>query len=213
MPSSSPKRAKVWVTRLETDEQSAHKLAGAVSEQLDTQRSAVSLVDNGRGGWQVAIHFDGPPDKSTVQSLVSAAAGPAAAKRLRFERVTTKDWVKESLADLKPVEAGRFLIHGAHDRVGVPPNRIGIEIEAALAFGTGHHGSTHGCLLALARLLKRGGPLRISAYGARLTDCRSGRALAESSIPAPAPACWRLPPPWKTAGRRWRVTSIRRACG
>ena len=171
MPSSSPKRAKVWVTRLETDEQSAHKLAGAVSEQLDTQRSAVSLVDNGRGGWQVAIHFDGPPDKSTVQSLVSAAAGPAAAKRLRFERVTTKDWVKESLADLKPVEAGRFLIHGAHDRVGVPPNRIGIEIEAALAFGTGHHGTTHGCLLALDDLCKRVGKARsvhrLSPFGAR----------------------------------------------
>jgi ribosomal protein L11 methyltransferase len=171
MPSSSPRRAKVWVTRLETDEQSAHKLAGVVSEQLDAQKFAVSLVDNGRGGWQVAIHFDGPPDRSTVQSLVSAAAGPAAAKRLRFERVTTKDWVKESLAGLKPVEAGRFLIHGAHDRSGVPPNRIGIEIEAALAFGTGHHGTTRGCLLALDDLCKRVGKARsahrLSPFGAR----------------------------------------------
>jgi ribosomal protein L11 methyltransferase len=158
--SSSPKRATVWVTRLETDEQAAHKLAGVVSEQLDAQKSVVSLVDNGRGSWQVAIHFDGPPDKSTVQSLVSAAAGPAAAKRLRFERVTTKDWVKESLAGLKPVEAGRFLIHGAHDRAHVPPNRIGIEIEAALAFGTGHHGTTRGCLLAFDGLSKRVGKLR-----------------------------------------------------
>jgi ribosomal protein L11 methyltransferase len=171
MPSSSSKRATVWVTRLETDEQSAHKLAGVVSEQLDAQKSAVSLVDNGRGSWQVAIHFDGPPDKSTVQSLVSAAAGPAAAKRLRYERVTTKDWVKESLAGLKPVEAGRFLIHGAHDRAGVPPNRIGIEIEAALAFGTGHHGTTRGCLLALDDLCKRVGKARsahrLSPFGAR----------------------------------------------
>jgi ribosomal protein L11 methyltransferase len=185
MPSSSPKRAKVWVTRLETDEQSAHKLAGAVSEQLDAQKSAVSLVDNGRGSWQVAIHFDGPPDKSTVQSLVSAAAGPAAAKRLRFERVTTKDWVKESLAGLKPVEAGRFLIHGAHDRAGVPPNRIGIEIEAALAFGTGHHGTTRGCLLALDDLCKRVGKARsthrLSPFGARsglrILDLGTGSGL------------------------------------
>ena len=78
---------------------------------------------------------------------------------MRFERIAAKDWVAESLAGLKPVAAGRFIVHGAHDRAGIPPNRIGIEIEAALAFGTGHHGTTRGCLLALDRLCKswRGG--------------------------------------------------------
>jgi ribosomal protein L11 methyltransferase len=45
-------------------------------------------------------------------------------------------------------------VHGAHDRVRIAPNRIGIEIEAGLAFGTGHHGTTRGCLLALDRLIK-----------------------------------------------------------
>ena len=54
-----------------------------------------------------------------------------------------------------PVRAGRFVVHGAHDRARVPVNAIGIEIEAALAFGTGHHGTTRGCLLALERLAKR----------------------------------------------------------
>jgi ribosomal protein L11 methyltransferase len=55
---------------------------------------------------------------------------------------------------LAPVTAGRFIVHGAHDRARIPPNRIGIEIEAALAFGTGHHGTTRGCLLALDSLCK-----------------------------------------------------------
>ena len=62
--------------------------------------------------------------------------------------------MRDSLAGLKPVKAGRFIVHGRHDRAGIPPNRIGIEIEAALAFGTGHHGTTRGCLLALDRLCK-----------------------------------------------------------
>ena len=63
--------------------------------------------------------------------------------------------VAQSLAGLKPVRAGRFVIHGAHDRARPKPNDIGIEIEAALAFGTGHHGTTYGCLLALTELTKR----------------------------------------------------------
>jgi ribosomal protein L11 methyltransferase len=72
-----------------------------------------------------------------------------------LETVAARDWVAASLAGLKPVAAGRFLVHGAHDRARVPAHRIGIEIEAALAFGTGHHGTTRGCLLALDAWLKR----------------------------------------------------------
>jgi ribosomal protein L11 methyltransferase len=74
---------------------------------------------------------------------------------LSFEPLAQQDWVATSLIGLKPVRAGRFLIHGSHDRVRVPKNAIGIEIEAALAFGTGHHGTTRGCLLALDQLLSR----------------------------------------------------------
>jgi ribosomal protein L11 methyltransferase len=73
-----------------------------------------------------------------------------------FEVIAETDWVKQSLAGLVPVRAGRFLVHGAHDRARVPANAIGIEIEAALAFGTGHHGTTRGCLLALDDLARRG---------------------------------------------------------
>jgi ribosomal protein L11 methyltransferase len=160
MHSGPSKTAALWVAWLETDEQSAHKASALLTEHLEVQASAVSLVDNGRGHWQVTIHFSGPPDKAAVQSMVSAAACPAAAKRLRFERLTAKDWVKESLAGLKPVQAGRFLVHGAHGRTHVPPHRIGIEVEAALAFGTGHHGTTRGCLLALDGLCKQVGKMR-----------------------------------------------------
>jgi ribosomal protein L11 methyltransferase len=139
---------------LETDEQSARRIADLVAESLPADDIAVALVDIGAGRWRVAMYFRAAPDETMVRRLTAAAAGNAAAKALRFERVAAKDWVRESLAGLAPVIAGRFIVHGAHDRARIPPNRIGIEIEAALAFGTGHHGTTRGCLLALDSLCK-----------------------------------------------------------
>jgi len=73
--------------------------------------------------------------------------------------------VKASLEDLVPVPAGRFVVHGAHDRARVAPNKLGIEIEAALAFGTGHHGTTRGCLLLLDHVLKAHRPRRVLDLG------------------------------------------------
>ena len=102
--------------------------------------------------------------------LAISAAGATAGKALRFERIAAKDWVAESLIGLKPIAAGRFVVHGAHDRGRAPPNRIGIEIEAALAFGTGHHGTTRGCLLALDQLCK-------SAKARRILDLGTGTGV------------------------------------
>jgi ribosomal protein L11 methyltransferase len=139
---------------LETDEQSARRVVDLVAESMPADDIAVGRVDIGAGRWRVAMHFRIPPDEKLIRTLTAAAAGNAAAKALRFERVAAKDWVREALAGLAPVSAGRFIVHGAHDRARIPFNRIGIEIEAALAFGTGHHGTTRGCLLALDWLCK-----------------------------------------------------------
>jgi ribosomal protein L11 methyltransferase len=139
---------------LVTDEQSAHRIAGLLSETDDAGTIAVTLADAGNGSWRVAIDFRARPDERAVRALVAAAAGPAAAKALRFQIIAAADWIGQSLAGLRPVLAGRFIVHGAHDRGRIPANRIGIEIEAALAFGSGHHGTTRGCLVALDRLAK-----------------------------------------------------------
>ena len=100
-----------------------------------------------------------------MRALVALAAGAEAANALVFETVTAKDWVKAGLDGLPPVDAGRFVVHGAHDRTAVAANRIGIEIEAALAFGTGHHGTTRGCLLALDGIVKARRPRNILDIG------------------------------------------------
>jgi ribosomal protein L11 methyltransferase len=87
------------------------------------------------------------------------------AQDIRFDTVEAKDWVKATLEELVPVRAGRFIVHGHHDRSKVPPNKQGIEIEAALAFGTGRHGTTRGCLLLLDSVLKAYRPRRVLDLG------------------------------------------------
>ena len=142
------------VARLDTDLIIAQAVADAVAERFALGDVAVSLSDAGGGRWQVAIHFRGEAKRERVRGAVAAAVGVEAAAALQFGSVEAADWVRQSLAGLRPVAAGRFVVHGAHDRTRVPLNHIGIEIEAALAFGTGHHGTTRGCLLALDAICK-----------------------------------------------------------
>jgi len=147
-------RTATLVAYLETGEQKAHKIANRITECLSAEGVAVEMADTGGGRWQVAVHFGAALEKSALRAAVAEAAGARSARALRFQRLRATDWVGESLAGLAPVAAGRFIVHGAHDRMRIPGNRIGIEIEAALAFGTGHHGTTRGCLLALDRFRK-----------------------------------------------------------
>ena len=142
------------VARFETSEQMAHRIADLITESFADEGVAVELWDAGGARWRVALHFRSAPDNDAVRKLVATVGGRDVAAALSFARIAPADWVRESLSGLKPVVAGRFIVHGAHDRARIPVNRIGIEIEAALAFGTGHHGTTRGCLLALDRLCK-----------------------------------------------------------
>jgi len=153
------------LARLATDAATAKRLSDRLAQALDGVAAAVAAFSAPAGGWTVEIHFARAPDRAAVRALVGALAGARAGRRLAFATVAPRDWVAASLAGLPPVAAARFFVHGAHDRGRVPPNRIGIEIEAALAFGTGHHGTTRGCLLALDRLIKRARPRRVLDIG------------------------------------------------
>jgi ribosomal protein L11 methyltransferase len=138
-----------YVARLTADETRARRLADALAESLDPASAACAAFVGPDGRWRVDVHFQTRPDLTALRSMIALATDDDLAKTLVLERVTPRDWVKESLAGLKPVTAGRFVVHGSHDRAHIPRGRIAIEIEAATAFGTGHHGSTRGCLLAL----------------------------------------------------------------
>ena len=143
-----------------TDAPMAHRLLDALADSFDCEDVVVAAAEAEDNRWTVSLHFRQAPNETAVRALVALAGGAEIANALAFETTAATDWVAASLAGLTPVAAGRFVVHGAHDRARVPPNRIGIEIEAALAFGTGHHGTTRGCLLALDRLARRHPPDR-----------------------------------------------------
>lgn len=147
------------------DERTAHRVADAITESYPHDDFAVTAFEAPGGRWDVTMHFAEPPDEALIRTLVTQTAGEAAARSIVFATVETKDWVRASLADLVPVHAGRYVVHGSHDRDRVPANKIAIEIEAALAFGTGHHGTTRGCLLLLDRVLCRRTPKRVLDLG------------------------------------------------
>ncbi len=147
------------------DEATARRVSDLLTESLFESEAAVAAFEGEGGRWDVTVHFAHSPDEAAIRDLVALAAGKEAAPTIRFDTVESKDWVKATLNQLVPVHAGRFVVHGAHDRAHVAPNRLGIEIEAALAFGTGHHGTTRGCLLLLDSLLKAHRPRRVLDLG------------------------------------------------
>jgi ribosomal protein L11 methyltransferase len=141
--------------RLESEAATVQRVRDHLLECLADLDIAVAAFEGADKRWTLELCFRERPNETAIRALIALAAGTDAANALTFTTIPETDWVRASLAGLVPVPAGRFIVHGAHSRATIPPNRIGIEIEAALAFGTGHHGTTRGCLLALDRIVKR----------------------------------------------------------
>ena len=136
-----------------------------LTESFFEGQAAIAAFEGPGGRWDITVHFAEAPDQVSIRELVGLAAGGEVVADIAFDIVEAKDWVKATLEELVPVRAGRFMVHGRHDRAKVPPNKLGVEIEAALAFGTGHHGTTRGCLLLLDHVLKAYRPRRVLDLG------------------------------------------------
>ena len=174
----APGSSATVVARLSSDAATAQNIADALAESLAADEFAASAFEEASGRWSLAIYFREPPDAAAVRALIASLAGAPASEALRFETLAPADWVRNSLEGLAPVEAGRFVVHGAHARDRVGENRIGIQVEAGLAFGTGHHGTTRGCLLALDRIVKARSRRPAARRAAALPRKRKRRALA-----------------------------------
>jgi len=147
------------------DEQAARGVVDVLTEIFCEGEAAVAAFERPGGSWDITLHFAQAPDRALLREIVARQAGKEIADTIAFDTIEARDWVKTSLESLVPVPAGRFVVHGAHDRARLPANKLNIEIEAALAFGTGHHGTTRGCLLLLDRLLKAYRPQRLLDLG------------------------------------------------
>src|SRR6202795_5219649 len=146
-------------------EQTARRVVDLLTESFFEGQAAIAAFERPDGRWDISMHFAEPPDQASIRELVGLAASDDAAQGIAFDIVEARDWVKATLEELAPVRAGCFIVHGRHDRSNIPPNKLGIEIEAALAFGTGHHGTTRGCLLLLDHVLKAWRPRRVLDMG------------------------------------------------
>ncbi len=111
-----------------------------------------SCVDEANNLWVVEAYYDEKPNRQDFEVLLIDL--PVSLTDLTIKPVENRNWVEESLKGLAPVHAGRFYVHGSHDRHTRQPARINLQIDAGTAFGTGHHGTTTGCLLALNQLAK-----------------------------------------------------------
>lgn len=141
----------------------ADALAEALEDFLPEPTGiGVFEIEDGSGRFEVGAYFEERPDDTELALLsVIFAARPFA-----VSLVPDTDWVAHVKRELQPVEAGRFFVYGSHDADRVPPGRIALLIEAAMAFGTGHHGTTLGCLRAIDRLANAGfQPARIADIG------------------------------------------------
>lgn len=157
-----PERTSLtFVVKLEAPSKDAARIASALETGEEGGPEAVSLFECGNGRIELLAHYAEEPSRTALSELLRAAIGGAKGDgvlaSLRIEPLMPRDWIAASESYRGPVHAGRFYLHGSHDRHRAPRRRGRVEIDAGLAFGTGLHASTQGCLLALDRLLKREG--------------------------------------------------------
>jgi ribosomal protein L11 methyltransferase len=144
-------------------EDAAEALAEAL-EKLEPEPTGVGVfeIEDDSGLWEVGVYFLEPPNEVLLDVLAMAFG----AKPFVVSELPEIDWVAKVRRELSPVEAGRFFVYGSHDADKVPEGCVALQIEATVAFGTGHHGTTLGCLRAFDRLFEAGlRPARVADIG------------------------------------------------
>jgi ribosomal protein L11 methyltransferase len=141
----------------------AEAAARAIDADPATEALTYSILeeDEDHDIWRI----DAFPTTQDEQAALVSRLASFPHLRVVTEKLADADWLAMALSGLPPVRAGRFFVYGAHDQGSAPPSAVNLRIEAGAAFGTGHHGTTVGCLLAFDQLLKRRGFRRVLDVG------------------------------------------------
>ena len=130
----------------------AEAAAEAIDADIALEGATYSILeeDEDRDVWRI----DAFPTSDEEADGLRAALAAFPTLQVISETLADADWLAMALSGLPPVRAGRFFVYGMHDRGRTPANAVNLRIEAGAAFGTGHHGTTVGCLRAYDQLLK-----------------------------------------------------------
>jgi ribosomal protein L11 methyltransferase len=132
----------------------ARRISNFLERDYGGDGVVVSLDERSGGLWSVAAYFEEGSEEEIAGTIRDRLGSDAFTAPLMVEALPETDWVRAGLATLKPIAIGRFLVHGSHDRGLARVGRVAIEIDAGLAFGTGHHATTAGCLAMLDTLVR-----------------------------------------------------------
>ena len=172
-------------TLLVAEQGAARAATVALTDLLDPPPDAVNCFEEG-AAWRVDAYFQDLPDGAALASLIADVARLESRPALDVLPVPDLNWVAISQAALPPVVAGRFTVHGRHDRFRVPRGPHAIEIDAGEAFGTAHHATTAGCLQAIDRLTRRRSFRRVLdlGCGTGVLAIAASRALPSARVMA-----------------------------
>lgn len=157
-------QSRLFVTANERDAARMLDLMSTVFEE-EGFAMATTEIDEKADIWEASIYMAEDEREQVRERLRQCLAAEFGLLEIAVEDVPDIDWVSKSLEGLKPVRAGRFLVHGSHDRAKIRPGDIAIEIDAGPAFGTGHHGTTAGCLEMIERVMRRRGASNVLDLG------------------------------------------------
>lgn len=158
-----------WTALTHASGRAAAEALAELADEMNPEPvgSGVFEIEDGSDRWEVGLYFTEQPDEVALALMAAAHDIPP----FVISELPDVDWVAHVKRELTPVEAGRFFVYGSHDADRVPDGSEALLIEAAMAFGTGHHDTTRGCLLALDRLIETGREFR------RIADIGCGTAV------------------------------------
>ena len=150
-----------------TTEKTAGAILDLMSEAFEEDGYAIATmeVDEKRDIWEASLYIDFDEEAEMTERFATLVGDAYPELAINREIIPDVDWIARSLEGLQPVHAGRFVVHGSHDRGKARSGEIAIEIDAGQAFGTGHHGTTAGCLEIIEKVMRARQPRKVLDLG------------------------------------------------